>query len=100
PAILIEGPLLGATVASPAHVFGSANVFEAQFVVQLQDAQGTVLKEMQAHATSGTGQRGTFDLQVPFSVSASQPGKIVAFELSAKDGSKINEVTVPVTLAP
>lgn len=100
PAILIEGPLLGATVASPAHVFGSANVFEAQFVVQLQDAQGTVLKEVQAHATSGTGQRGTFDLQVPFSVSASQPGKIVAFELSAKDGSKINEVTVPVTLAP
>ena len=69
-------------------------------VVQVQDAQGKVLKEVQARATSGTGQRGTFDLEVPFSVSGSQPGMIVAFDLSAKDGSKIDEVKVPVTLAP
>ncbi|HEU5422880.1 MAG TPA: Gmad2 immunoglobulin-like domain-containing protein [Nitrolancea sp.] len=100
PAILIERPLLGATVTSPVRVAGSANVFEAQFVVQVQDAHGKVLKEVQARATSGTGQRGTFDLEVPFSVSGSQPGMIVAFDLSAKDGSKIDEVKVPVTLAP
>jgi len=37
---------------------------------------------------------------VPFSVNTAQPGVIQVFEVSAKDGSMINTVRIPVTLAP
>ncbi len=100
PAILVESPAVGDTVMSQVRLTGSANTFEAAFAIDVLDANGKLLQEQHATATSGTGTRGTFDVSVPFSVSQQQSGKIVVFELSAKDGSKINVVEIPVTLAP
>jgi hypothetical protein len=51
-------------------------------------------------ATCGTGCRGDFDTDVPFSVDRKQPGTVEVFEVSAMDGSMINVVEIPVTLLP
>jgi hypothetical protein len=98
PAILLESPLPGDSVSSPARVRGSANVFEAQFAVRILNAKGKVIAEKNVMATSGTGTRGTFDAKIAYPAGNAGHGKIVALEYSAKDGSEINVVTVPVTL--
>lgn len=100
PAILVENPAVGDTIASPVHLTGTANTFEAAFTIDVIDANGNLLQEQHAQATSGTGTRGTFDVSVPFKVKEQQSGKVEVFELSAKDGSKINVVEIPVTLSP
>ncbi len=100
PAILVESVAPGDTVTSPAHLTGTANTFEAAFTINILDANGNLLVEQHATATSGTGTRGTFDVTVPFKVDKEQNGKVVVFELSAKDGSKTNVVEIPVTLKP
>jgi hypothetical protein len=49
-------------------------------------------------ATSGTGTRGTFDVTVPFNA---QPGAAIVlrvFEQSARDGSEINIVEIPLVV--
>ena len=96
-AIVIVEPAAGATVHSPMRVSGTANTFEAQFVLELRDAAGHVLSSQQVHATSGTGTRGSFDTMVSFS--ARGPATLVAYERSAKDGSPVNTVSVAITLA-
>jgi hypothetical protein len=97
PAIVIQQPAAGATVHSPFHATGTADVFEAQFVLEVQDASGHVIASQQVHATSGTGTRGTFDATVTFM--GSGPATLVAYERSPKDGSPVNVVRVPLTLA-
>ncbi len=100
PAILVESPLPFATVHSPLRVTGTANTFEATFDYDLVDAGGKVIAHHFVTATSGSGIRGTFDFTIPFTVSRSGPGKLVVYELSAKDGSRIHEIDIPLTLAP
>jgi hypothetical protein len=98
PAILVESPAPGDAVASPLRLRGTANTFEAVFQVELLDAAGARVGEKTAMATSGTGTRGTFDLELPYTVDAPQQGTLRVFELSAKDGSVINEVRIPLRL--
>jgi germination protein M len=100
PAILVERPTPGEAVRSPLRLRGTANVFEAAFVVRLLDGAGRVLAERPAMATSGTGTRGAFAVSVPFEVAAAGPGTLVAFEESARDGRPINRVEVPLRLRP
>ena len=64
------------------------------------DADGTILIEEPMMATSGTGTRGTFDVTVEFDA---QPGAQITlrvFEHSAKDGSEINVVEIPLMVGP
>lgn len=98
PAIFVESPAFGDTVASPLHVSGTANTFEATFFVSVVDGSGKTLVDQQVTATAGSGTRGTFSTTLSFSVAQAGPGKLVAYEKSAKDGSKINVVEIPVQL--
>jgi germination protein M len=100
PAILVESPLPGTAVSSPLHVSGTANVFEAQFVIEVADWDGRVIAHKTVHASSGTGTRGTFDTTISFPVPTSGPARLtlIAFERSAKDGSPTNEVEIPLNL--
>jgi germination protein M len=100
PAILVEHPAPGETVTSPLHVTGTANTFEATFNYRLEDATGKTLAKDFVTATSGSGTRGTFDFNVPFTVDAAQDGKLAVFELSAEDGSVIHERVIPLRLTP
>jgi hypothetical protein len=98
PAILIESPGVGEAVAAPITVKGTANTYEAVFQLQLLDSDGQVAVAQTVHATSATGTRGAFSaiLTPPTGVTGSVT--LRTFENSAKDGSVINLVDIPITL--
>jgi germination protein M len=99
PAILVESPLAFEEVTSPLRVTGTANTFEATFSYELTDTDGLIVAEDFVTATSGTGTRGTFDLTAPFTVKFDGVGSLIVFERSAKDGSRINLVEVPLRMS-
>jgi hypothetical protein len=98
PAILVESPTLGNTVGSPLRVRGSANVFEAVFIVNIINSNGLIIADQVVTATSGTGTRGTFDVTIPFTVDQAGLGGLIVFSESPKDGSQINVVEIPLQL--
>ena len=98
PPVLVEAPLAFEQVSSPLEATGTANTFEATFSFEVKDASGAVIASDFATATSGTGTRGTFDFTQPFVVDEDQEGSLVVFELSAEDGSRTNEVEIPLQL--
>ncbi len=100
PAILVEQPSPGESVTSPLHVTGTANTFEATFNYSLRDATGNEIAHDFVTATSGTGERGTFDFTAPFTVDSEQDGTLSVFELSAEDGAVIHERRIPLRLEP
>ena len=101
PAILVESPLPFDTVHGPElHATGTANTFEATFEYDLVGGDGKLLAHHFVTATSGSGTRGTFDFTVPFTVEQAQSGKLVVFESSAENGSRIHVVEIPLRLEP
>jgi germination protein M len=98
PPILVESPLPGETVKPGFAVTGTANTFEATFNYELQDDTGRVLAKDFVTATSGSGTRGTFAFDVGYAVDEATNGKLVVFELSAEDGSRIHEQEIPLRL--
>jgi germination protein M len=98
PAILLESPTPGQEVRSPIQLQGTSNVFEATMQIEIIDAAGEVVYRDFATATSGTGTRGTFDVSVDVDITTEGFGTIVMFESSARDGSRINIVEIPVDL--
>lgn len=99
PAILVESPLPFAEVTSPLQVTGTANTFEAVFQLNVTDGEGLIVYDKAEMATSGTGTRGTFDVTATFDVPRPGQGAVIVFELSAKDGSQINIVEIPVRIS-
>jgi hypothetical protein len=67
-------------------ISGTADVFEATVSIRILDATNNTLADTFATATCGTGCRGDYTIDVPFSVNTPQPGVIQVFEVSAKDG--------------
>jgi hypothetical protein len=49
-------------------------------------------------ATSGSGTRGTYDFNIPFEAPKGV-GKLVVYERSAADGSRLHQVEIPLSLA-
>lgn len=98
PAILVETPTPGQTIAGTVRLTGTSNVFEAVFLAEIRDANGTTIAKKVVKSTSGTGTRGTYDVTIPFSVSKTQMGSLVVYEASAKDGSPINVVKIALKL--
>lgn len=76
PPVLVEEPRLGEQVDSPVRIVGTANVFEATFQVEVVDGDGLIVAEQTVMATSGTGERGTFDAIVDFEADSSGLGAI------------------------
>ncbi len=95
PIILVESPLPNETrVTSPIRATGTANTFEATFQYDVVGPDGSVLATHFVTATSGSGTRGTFAFTTkPFT--ATGDGALVVYENSAKDGSRIHEVRIP-----
>lgn len=100
PSVLVESPTFGEQVSSPLRITGTANTFEATFNVEVVDERGRVLGKRFVTATSGSGTRGTFDAEVPFKANGVGPGKLIVFELSAEDGSRIHELEIPLQISP
>jgi hypothetical protein len=100
PPIFVDQPPWGGDFPSPGRVTGLANVFEAQFQLQVLDSGRHVLAEAPVRASCGTGCWGTFDVTVPYRVAAEQWGTLRVFDASPKDGSPIDVREYPVRLTP
>lgn len=100
PAIFIDQPAWGGTLANPAHLEGLANVFEATFRFRLLEASGRSLADGPLMATCGSGCWGEWGVTVPYAVAARGPGTLRVWEPSAVDGSPTNRTEYPVTLTP
>jgi hypothetical protein len=99
PAILVESPLAWQHVGSPLRVTGTANTFEATFDYELADTDGRIVDSHFVTAASGSGTRGTFDFTTkPYTVPFSGVGSLIVFERSAKDGSRIHLVEIPLRM--
>lgn len=100
PAILVESPRFFEDVDNPLRAVGTANTFEATFQYELADTDGRIVDQGFVTATSGSGERGTFDFttneyEIPFD----GVGALFVYELSAEDGSRINLVEIPVRMS-
>jgi immunoglobulin-like protein involved in spore germination/sporulation and spore germination protein len=100
PQILVESPTPFETVSSPLRIRGTANTFEATFIVELNlHAAGQLGFHQFVTATSGSGTRGTFDVTISFTVHGSGPVSLIAYEESAENGRPIHRVEIPLTLS-
>lgn len=98
PAILVESPTAGQRVSTPVRLSGSANVFEAVFEAELTDSSGHVIAHRVVQATSGTGTRGTFSAEMSYSSAEARSGFLVVYDVSAKNGARLNTTRVPIVL--
>jgi germination protein M len=109
PLILVESPLPGQTVRAPLRVRGMSNTFEATVNYSLTDsnypnvcpacAEG-VINEGFTNAASGTGTWGTFEFDIDFDAVRAGPVLLSVYEISAKDGMRINMTTIPLNVQP
>jgi germination protein M len=101
PPILVVSPTFEENVASPVVVRGSANVFEANVLVEILDEDGETIAQTFTTATCGTGCRGMYRVEVPFTVDREQNGTVVVHdEDAAGAGRPPHEVRIPVRLVP
>ncbi|PXA72173.1 Gmad2 immunoglobulin-like domain-containing protein [Cryobacterium arcticum] len=98
PPIIIVTPVCGDTVAPGGQiaVTGRAQVFEAQFTLELRDAAGTAVLSQEVTAESGTEESNFSAL---LTMPADLPGgfyDLVGYNTSAKDGSVQYEFPVQI----
>jgi hypothetical protein len=98
PAVLVESPIPFEQARSPLRVSGSSNTFEATSQLELLDANGKLLASKTVTASSGTGTRGTFSANLRFRAGAGL-ATLVSYEYSAKDGSRIDVVRIPLRIS-
>lgn len=95
--ITITSPTPGESISSPVRVAGQARVFENTLQVRVKDAQGRVLVQRTVMAESpDIGQFGPYEAELVFQRPLTPEGVVEAFQFSAKDGSEIDTVSVPV----
>jgi hypothetical protein len=98
PNIFVETPGVGAVLPSPFALTGTAMVFEGSFQARLVDSSGRRIVNVIVQATRGAPGRGRFAEEVAFSTSARR-GTLIVFDQSMEDGSRQDEVEIPVTFA-
>lgn len=98
-AIEVFSPVPAALYHSPVVVNGFSRTFEGTVNLRLTDNLGQVLAERNTQGGSVDG-FAFFDSHLRFTVSEMISATLDVFEISAKDGSEIHKVTIPVVLLP
>ncbi|HEV8535163.1 MAG TPA: Gmad2 immunoglobulin-like domain-containing protein [Candidatus Limnocylindria bacterium] len=97
--VAIYTPRPGATVSRDPQITGAARVFEANVVWRLKDNAGKVVASGQFLASLGTSAVwGTFDTRIAIPGSVSGNVTLEVYEASAKDGSELGLVAIPLTV--
>ena len=98
--IMVSSPKANATIGNSITISGSARVFENTVNYRVLDGKRAVLAEGTTIAKApDIGQFGTFLVTPTWSTPATISGTIEVFDYSAKDGSVIDLVTIPVGFA-
>lgn len=98
-AIEVFSPVADSLYHSPIVVNGFSQTFEGSVNLRLTDYTGQVLAERHTQGGSVDG-FAFFDSYLRFTVSEMISGTVEVFTVSAKDGSEIDKVTIPVMLLP
>ena len=100
-AILILQPGPGSRIVNnPFQVTGMADpAFEQTLVVRLLLADGTELAVVPTILQAGIGERGSFAVEVPFTISGEQQAFVQVYTTSARDGGLTHVSSVGLTLA-
>lgn len=94
--IEVLSPRGGDFVESGFAVKGNARVFENVVSIRLTDAEGNILVQTTTYANApDAGMFGSFEKVLKFETSETT-GTLEVYQPSAKDGSEIDKVTVPV----
>lgn len=99
--IVVSSPKINETVSLPIVIRGEARVFENQFNYLVRDADGTILTEGSAYANSpDSGLFGAFVITIhAMAEPTGTRGTIEVFDYSAKDGTEIDKMSIPVVFA-
>ena len=93
--IEVLSPRSGDKIKSDFVVKGNARTFESNVAIRLYDSEGNVLTETFTLANApDTGQFGPFEKMISYDTE-SETGTLEVFQYSAKDGSQIDKVTIP-----
>ena len=87
----------GDNIISPVNIKGEGAAFENILIVELRNSDHIAL--VQEHATLKSpdiGVNGPFSITINFDFSSTKEGYIAVYEQSAKDGTEINLVEIPV----
>jgi nucleoid-associated protein YgaU len=97
PPITVRQPRPYDLVDDPVAVCGVGTGFEGTFAARLRDANGAELVQITVNA-GGTGTWANYHVTLdPGGVPPTPQGTLEVFEFSAKDGSEVNKVVVPIT---
>lgn len=93
--IEVLSPRSGDNITSGFVVKGNARTFESNVAIRLSDSAGNLLTETFTLANApDAGQFGPFEKELIFQTD-SETGTLEVFQYSAKDGSEIDKVTIP-----
>jgi hypothetical protein len=93
--IEVLAPLTGDSIKTGFVVKGNARTFENVVNVRLSDSNGNVLNETYTTANApDVGQFGPFNVIINYTTDATE-GILEVFQYSAKDGSEIDKVIIP-----
>ena len=96
--ISVDSPVSEQNLSSPFEVKGKARVFENVVSIRLTSKSGKILESTTAYAKSeDAGTFGNFDKEIFFKTDESG-GTLEVFQLSPKDGSEVDKVSIPVLL--
>ena len=98
PTIFVERPGVGAVVGSPFVFEGTAMVFEGSFMVELADVTGQLLVKLPVQASAGGPERGDFRESLVYDTTVTS-GTLIVYDQSMEDGSRQDEVRIPLTFA-
>ena len=98
PAVLVESPVPGQAVTSPTTIEGIARVFEGTVSYTVTDGDGLIVDEGFTTA-SGLEAFPPFSVTVTFDVPTPGVGSVIAYEVSARDGSQQHVYEVPVNIS-
>lgn len=93
--IKVTSPKINEQIKSPVQISGQAAIFEAQFNARIKDNSGLVLAEAQLRTEEGQTM-SPFSAKIKYKKPSRGEGIVEVFDISAKDGSEINKVSIPV----
>lgn len=94
--IIVRQPEPFDVVDNSVAVCGIGTAFEGRFTARLRDADGEQLQQVFIEA-GGTGIWGNFQVELGLpAIPSTAQGTVEVFESSARDGTEVNKVVVPV----